>query len=414
MSRRSRKTRPPDHDRPAPPTVEGNPRKRDVRTAAVVCLFLLLAVVLVFGQTLRNGFVNIDDQDYVFRNNEVKRGLTPQGVYWAFTANYSYNWHPLTWLSHMVDCQFYGPHANSGRDGGDAALRKAGCAPYAPFAWGHHLTSVLLHAANAILLFLVLWRMTGSLWPSALVAALFALHPLRVESVAWVAERKDVLSGLFFMLTLAAYVGYTRRRFSLVRYLAVVALFALGLMAKPMLVTLPFVLLLLDYWPLGRITCGAGVSPAQAAGAAAPQSTGPFPQPSWARLIFEKLPLLALSAGSCAVTVWAQGNAIVTNEQTGFPSRLANAAASLTGYLVQWAYPANLAAMYPLPMSGVAAEHVVVAILAVAGISVAVLLARRRYPFLIVGWLWYLGMLVPVIGLVQVGSQAMAGPISGK
>ena len=252
MSRRSRKNRPPDHDTPVPLTAEQNAPKRDARAAAVVCLFLLLAVMLVFGQTLRHGFVNIDDQEYVFWNNNVKRGLTPQGVCWAFTTDHGSNWHPLTWLSHMADCQLYGPRADP------AVPKSEGCAPYAPFAWGHHLTSVLLHAANAILLFLVLWRMTGSLWPSALAAALFALHPLRAESVAWVAERKNVLSGLFFLLTLAAYVGYARRHFSLVRYLAVVVLFALGLMAKPMLVTLPFVLLLLDYWPLGRFTRRGG------------------------------------------------------------------------------------------------------------------------------------------------------------
>ena len=196
-----------------------------------VCALLLLAVALVFGQTVRHEFINFDDDDYVYENPQVARGFTAQGIVWAFTHFHSANWHPLTWLSHMLDCQLYG-------------LNHPG---------GHHLTNVLLHAASAILLFLVLRQMTGDLWPSAFVAALFAIHPLHVESVAWVAERKDVLSGLFFMLTLAAYVGYARRPFSLLRYLLVTALFALGLMAKPMLVTLPFVLLLLDYWPLGRI-----------------------------------------------------------------------------------------------------------------------------------------------------------------
>jgi protein O-mannosyl-transferase len=410
MSRRSHKNRPPDHANPAPQSAERNTRKRDARTAAAVCVFLLAAVLLVFGQTLWHGFINIDDQDYVFWNSDVKSGLTPRGIQWAFTTGRSANWHPLTWLSHMADCQIYGPHADSGRNEAGTEQRVAGCLPYARYAWGHHLTNVLLHAANAILLFLVLWRMTGSLWPSAFAAALFALHPLRAESVAWVSERKDVLSGLFFLLTLAAYAGYARRHFSLRRYLAVVVLFALGLMAKPMLVTLPFVLLLLDYWPLGRmpLSCGAGVSPAPTAGTAAPQSSGPYPQQSWSRLIVEKLPLLALSAGSCAATLWAQHAAIAANERIAFPLRLANSASSLVCYLAQWLYPANLAAMYPFPVSGLAAERVAVAVLVLAAISLAVLIACRRYPYLFVGWLWYLGMLVPVIGLVQVGAQAMA------
>ena len=230
------------------------------------------------------------------------------------------------------------------------------------------------------------------------------------------------------MLTLAAYVGYARRRFSLLRYLAVVVLFALGLMAKPMLVTLPFVLLLLDYWPLGRTPLcrwnGDSWFPRSAWEPTSPDAprpagrshaergnegqTGPFSQQSWSRLIVEKLPLLALSAGSCAVTVWAQRNAIIANQQIEFPSRFANAVASLLGYLVQWVYPANLAAMYPFPLSGVAAGRVAAAALVLSAISLAVLIAWRRYPCLLVGWLWYLGMLVPVIGLVQVGSQAMA------
>ena len=248
MSHRQKKIRPQDNRDPG----RGNGRARrtvdrrsspgdafpasprfwthNTYTVAAVCGFLLLAVALVFGQTVGHEFVNYDDNQYVYENPQVAQGLTARGIAWAFTTVHASNWHPLTWLSHMLDCQLYGLNAG-----------------------GHHLTNVLLHAATAILLFLVLRRMTGDLWPSAFVAAVFAIHPLRVESVAWVAERKDVLSGLFFMLTLGAYVGYARRPFSLGRYLAVVLLFALGLMAKPMLVTLPFVLLLLDYWPLGRI-----------------------------------------------------------------------------------------------------------------------------------------------------------------
>ena len=225
MGQRPRQNKPPDERLlPAP---ESRVRKRYATWA--VCGFLLLAVALVYGQTVRYEFINYDDDDYVYENSHVTGGLTSDAVVWAFTHTHSANWHPLTWLSHILDCQFFG-------------------------LWpgGHHLTNVLLHGVAAVLLFLVLREMTGRFWPSAFVAAVFAVHPLHVESVAWVAERKDVLSGLFFMLTLAAYLGYARRPFSLARYLLVVLLFALGLMAKPMLVTLPFVLLLLDYWPLGR------------------------------------------------------------------------------------------------------------------------------------------------------------------
>ena len=200
-------------------------------TAAAVCGFLLLAVALVFGQTVGHEFVNFDDDPYVYENPVVQKGLTLEGFRWALTYGEIGHWHPLTWLSHMLDCQLYGLQAG-----------------------GHHLTNVLLHAATAILLFLVLWRMTGFLWRSAFVAAVFAIHPLRAESVAWVAERKDVLSGLFFMLTLGAYVRYVRRPASMVRYGTVVLFFALGLLSKNMLVTLPFVLLLLDYWPLNRVS----------------------------------------------------------------------------------------------------------------------------------------------------------------
>ena len=227
-------------------------------------------------------------------------GLTAEGIAWAFTTSHASNWHPLTWLSHMLDCQLYG--------------LKPG---------GHHLTNVLLHAATAILLFLVLRRMTGDLWPSAFVAAVFAIHPLRVESVAWVAERKDVLSGLFFMLTLGAYVGYVRRPFSLVRYLTVVVLFALGLMAKPMLVTLPFVLLLLDYWPLGRMAAGGGGQVRRFPGA----------------LVVEKIPLLALAAASCVATSLAQSKAVVPIDVMPLSSRIANALVSYVAYLGQILLP---------------------------------------------------------------------------
>ena len=257
---------------------------------AVICGCLLLAVGLVFGQTVRHEFVNLDDNVYVYQNPHVSQGLTAAGIIWAFSHSHAANWHPLTWTSLMLDCQLYGLRAG-----------------------GHHLTNILLHAATAILLALVLRRMTGDLWPSAFVAALFAIHPLRVESVAWVTERKDVLSGLFCMATLGAYLHYVRHPFSLPRYLTVVALFALGLMAKAMLVTLPLVLLLLDYWPLGRMTPAATED-------TLPPSSGRSPRFSLpTRLIVEKIPLLALAAGGCVLTLSIQGESLGLT--SAFPGR---------------------------------------------------------------------------------------------
>ena len=338
---------------------------RNPYLAPAVCGFLLLAVVLVFGRTAQYRFVDLDDSGYVYENSHVRAGLTAEGIVWAFTSSHSSNWHPVTWLSHMVDCQFYD-------------LRPC----------GHHVSNVLLHAATAILLFLVLRRMTGRLWPSAFVAAVFAVHPLRVESVAWVAERKDVLSGLFFMLTLWAYVRYVERPTSWRRYIMVVVFFTLGLMAKPLLVTVPFVLLLLDYWPLGRME---------------PPATNRL-----MRLVIEKIPLLLLSVASCAVTLVAQGRAVQPLEFVPLPWRITNALVSYVDYLRQFVCPVGLAALYPHPGNNLPTWQVAVALLVLAGISLAALAGRRRHPYLLVGWLWYLGMLVPVIGLVQVGQQAMA------
>jgi len=339
--------------------------KHNKYTVAAVCGFLLLAVTLVFGQTVGHKFVNLDDNAYIYENPQITQGLTTRGIVWAFTSVHLNNWHPLTSLSHMLDCQLYGLQAG-----------------------GHHLTSVLLHATVAILLFLVLRRMTGSLWSSAFVATVFAIHPLRAESVAWVAERKDVLSGLFFMLTLWAYVGYSRRSFSTIRYLKVLVLFALGLMAKPMLVTLPFVLLLLDYWPLGRLgQPAASIS---------------------RRVIVEKLPLLALTAASCVATFIAQGKAVVAIDVIPLPSRIANALVSYIAYIGDLFYPVGLAVLYPYPESGLPIWKVAASAMAVTGISAAALVWRRRFPYLFVGWFWYVGMLIPVIGLVQVGSHSMA------
>jgi Tfp pilus assembly protein PilF len=336
--------------------------------ALAVCVFLLLAVALVFGQTARHDFVNFDDNEYVYDNPHVKQGLTLSNVAWAFNVGHAYNWHPLTWFSHMLDARLYGMHPG-----------------------GHHLTSVLLHAIAAILLFLALWRMTGCLWRSAFVAAVFAVHPLRAESVAWVSERKDVLSGLFFMLTLGAYVGYVRRPFSLARYLAVLVLFGLGLMSKPMLVTLPFVLLLLDYWPLGRMEPAVG-------------GTAPFP----GKIILEKLPLLALTAASCAITFVAQSKLVIPVDAVSLSSRMANTVVAYMAYIGKLFYPVGLAVLYPYPDRGLQFWQVAASALALTGISAAAVIWRRRFPWLFVGWFWYLGMMVPVIGLVRVGLHSMA------
>ena len=346
-----------------------------------VCLFLALAVALVFGQTLDCDFVNYDDPTYVCDNPLVKRGLTAEGIGWAMTATAAANWHPLTWLSHMTDCQLYGLNAG-----------------------GHHLTSVLLHAATVLLLFLLLRRMTGDLWPSAFVAVVFAIHPLHVESVAWVAERKDVLSGLFFVLTLWAYFWYVRRPLSWARYLTVIALFVLGLMAKPMLVTLPFVLLLLDYWPLGRMSQRGGTNVL----VCREDRSDSGRQECLPHLVIEKIPLLVLSACSCVVTSIVQSEVVARLERLPLPSRLDNAVVSYVAYLGKFVWPTSLSVFYPHPGAGLTEWQVVAALLVLGGITVAAVAFRRRIPCLLVGWLWYLGMLVPVIGLIQVGGHAMA------
>jgi tetratricopeptide (TPR) repeat protein len=328
--------------------------------AAAVCVALAAITFAVFGQTLGHEFVNFDDETYVSKNPMVTPGLTGPGIVWAFLGVRSSNWHPLTWLSHMLDCELYGLHPA-----------------------GHHLTNVLLHTATVIALFLLLRQMTGALWRSAFVAAVFAIHPLRVESVAWVAERKDVLSGLFFMLTLAAYVRYARRPWSPARYGLVLLLFALGLLCKPMLVTLPVVLLLLDYWPLQR---------AEPAG----------------KLMLEKLPLLALSAASCIVTLAAQSKAIQSAETFSLPLRLENALVSCMIYLGQMVWPVGLVVFYPYPRHGFPLWEVALAGALLVGFSALAWLQRRKRPWLMVGWAWYLVMLLPVAGIIQVGMQAHA------
>jgi protein O-mannosyl-transferase len=353
----------------------------------LVSLLLLTLVGWTFLPCLHNDFVNYDDPDYVTANAHVQGGLTWSGVQWAFSSRAAANWHPVTWLSHMADWQVYG-----GR------------------AWGHHLTSVLLHGINAVLLFVVLRNLTGSLWRSLAVAVLFGVHPLRVESVAWVAERKDVLSGLFWLLTLWAYARYAQSRdqhstlntqhstFNVRAgkwYGLALVLFALGLMSKPMVVTLPFVLLLLDYWPLGRMRgAEAGV---RAGGRTV------------VRLALEKWPFFLLSAVSCAVTFLVQrhGGAMVLMAGQPFEARLENALVSYCRYLGKFFWPENLSVVYPV-VDHWAGSAVILSLALLLGVSVFAVAVRRRFPYGLTGWYWYVGTLVPVIGLVAVGEQAMA------
>ena len=344
-----------------------------------ICALLAAMVWAVFGQTLRHEFVNYDDNSYVYENPTVIKGLTFHGVAWAFNHAQVGDWIPLTTISHMLDCQLFGPRPG-----------------------GHHLDNVLLHATAAILLFLALRLMTGALWRSAFVAAVFAVHPLRVESVAWVSERKDVLSGVFFMLTVAAYARYTRKPRSLPRYLTALCLFAMGLMSKSMLVTLPFVLLLLDYWPLGRF---AKPEPPNT-GAAPPGARSRFPIPL--RLLLEKTPFFALSAAGCAVQLIADRKGVVSIESLPFFASISNALVSCSTYIGEMIYPPGLAVFYPHPGTHLPAWEVLPAIILLASISAGVVVLRRSHPYLLVGWLWYLGMLVPVIGLIQAGPQAHA------
>ncbi len=334
-----------------------------------VSILLVVLVWIVFGQTLNHDFVNYDDIDYVTKNAQVSRGLTLEGIGWAFTHFHSSNWHPLTWISHMIDCQLYGLNP-----------------------WGHHLTSVLLHAANAILLFLLFRKLAATVWPGAFVAALFAIHPLRVESVAWVSERKDVLSGFFFLLTLLAYVRFARAP-SRSRLVLVAILFALGLMAKPMLVSLPLVLLLLDYWPLRRLP---GLSLADRGN-----------RTTLLQLVFEKAPLFLLVLGSCVLTLFAQRQSIMPVARISATDRLANAAISYLDYVQELFWPTRLAVLYPWYAERLQPWHVIFGTLLVVGVTVAVILLRRR-RYLFVGWFWYLIMLLPVIGILQVGNQSHA------
>ncbi len=336
--------------------------------SVLIGLALVTVTVAAFYQVYSFEFVNYDDPLYVYENPNIQAGITFKTIKWAFTCGYAGNWHPLTWLSHMLDRQLFGP---------DPA--------------GHHLTNLVFHIANTLLLFIVLKQMTRAPWRSAFVAALFAIHPLHVESVAWVAERKDVLSAFFWMLTMLAYVRYAERP-CMKRYLLILLFFALGLMAKPMLVTLPFVLLLLDYWPLGRIPNEQEIG-----------KTG-------RHLILEKLPFFALSAVSSVVTFFVQrsGGSVRTWQFLPLDYRIFNALVSYTGYIEKMFYPSRLAVLYPHPGAGLPVWQALISFLVLAGVTAVIIYTARRRRYLAVGWLWYLGTLVPVIGLVQVGLQATA------
>ena len=340
-----------------------------LRKDVLLCLVLVLVTLAVFWQVSGFDFVNYDDDLYVYDNPHVTAGLTLAGLKWALTANVAANWHPLTVYSHMLDCQVFGL-----------------------WAGGHHLTSLALHVANALLLFALLRWMTGARWRSFFVAGLFALHPLHVQSVAWISERKDVLSTFLGLLAALGYVSYAKRS-SKGWYAVSLLCLALGLMAKPMLVTLPFLFLLFDYWPLGRL---------------AMREAGQRVRPHL--VLAEKVPFLALAGISVALTFVYQraGGAVDVIEQFSLPVRLANACVSYAAYALKMCWPAKLAVFYPHPESGLVPWHVALSALSLVGVSVVVVLLRRSRSYLIVGWLWYVGMLVPVIGLVQVGQQAMA------
>ena len=350
------------------------------RTTWVICLLLALATLLAYCGVFSSEFVNYDDPYYVVQNQHVQAGLSLDGLTWAFTTRDCDNWHPLTWLSLMLDCNLYGS---------DSA--------------GFHATNLALHILNTVLLFLLLQRMTGARWRSAFVAALFALHPLHVESVAWVAERKDVLSTFFGMVTLWAYIRYAEKP-EIARYWPVLFFFALALMAKPMLVTLPFLLLLLDFWPLRRISPESKLFGHPVRIAEVGQQTS-FCQLSPGWLVMEKIPLLALSAVSSALTIWAQTQAIAMTVPLN--DRLLNTALSCLRYMVKMVWPTRLYVNYPYP-HGWPIWYPIIAVIIVGYLSVVAVRESSRRPYVFTGWFWFLIALVPVIGLVQVGIQSIA------
>ncbi|MGA1979360.1 MAG: tetratricopeptide repeat protein [Sedimentisphaerales bacterium] len=359
-------------------------RERNKLYVISICAALALATIIAYEPMRHNGFVSYDDPKYITENPNVNRGITRQSVTWAFTKLYSANWHPLTWVSHMLDCQLFGLN---------------------PF-W-HHLVSLLFHIANALLLFWILTNITGAIWPSAFVAAAFALHPVQVDAIAWAAERKTVLSGFFWLLTMLAYIRYAQRP-NLRRYSLVLLAFVMGLMAKPMLVTLPFVLLLLDWWPLDRFAQSRKES--TAATQKQQKTSIGYSKATFPHLSAEKVPLLVLSALSSVITLTAQhsGGAIISMERVSLGYRIANMFVSYIKYIGKMIWPSRLAVFYPHPHANLLSVVVIICALLFVLITAISIHTGRRRKYVAVGWLWYVGTLVPVVGLIQTGSQAMA------
>ncbi|NQT10954.1 MAG: tetratricopeptide repeat protein [Desulfobacteraceae bacterium] len=339
-----------------------------------IYLLLILTILVAYWQVKDFNFVGFDDELYITENSHTQAGLTIKGIVWAFETFRAGNWHPLTWLSHMLDCELYGLNP-----------------------MGHHWTNLLFHIANTILLFFIFQKMTGAIWKSAFVAALFALHPLHVESVAWVAERKDVLSTFFGMLTILAYIRYVKKR-NFLRYSLIFIFLSLGLMAKPMLVTMPFVLLLLDFWPLERLKYCSN------------SQSSNFQSLNLSRLFLEKVPLFIPVAISSVLTIFAQkeAGALYSFESLAVKTRIANAFVSYASYIVKTVWPQNLAIFYPHSFGMLSLCYVFLAGFAIAGISFFSIRSFKQRPYVAVGWFWYLGTLIPVIGLIQVGAQGMA------
>lgn len=349
------------------------------RLDLLILLGLAVMTFAIYAQVIGHQFITLDDDAYIKQNAMVNRGVTLAGFAWAFTTFDQGNWHPLTWIAHMMDTQLFGINAG-----------------------GHLLVNALIHVANTLLVFWFLFRTTHARWPSALVAALFALHPLHVESVAWAAERKDTLSTFFGLLSLIAYVRYAKAP-SITRYVWVAITLVLGLLAKPMLVTWPFVMLLLDYWPLRRLR-DSTVSEHRRGDSHREAATGVWP------LVREKLPLFALVAASAVITTLAQshGGAVRTFQDFPIALRLANALVSYVKYLLLAFWPNDLAVYYPYTTSGTPAWQIICAALLLIGITALCVFQRNIRPYFLVGWLWFLGTLIPVIGIVQVGGQTMA------
>ena len=339
-------------------------RNSNKNRSFLICLLLALIILAVFYQVYSFSFVNFDDPAYIYKNPNIQTGITVKTIEWACATGYAANWHPLTWLSHILDWQLFGSNPA-----------------------GHHITNLIFHIANTLLLFFVLKQMTNAIWQSAFVAALFALHPLHVESVAWVTERKDVLSAFFWLLTMWAYVRYVKNP-KLKWYLILLILFALGLMSKPMLVTLPFVLLLLDYWPLNRFKS----------------------KRSPAYLVVEKIPLFAMVIASSIVTFIVQKKGGAVAEIIGLPLkfRICNALISYGEYISKMIWPSRLAVFYPHPGFSISFFYAAISAVFLLAVTIIVFRLAKNHKYLVTGWFWYIGTLVPVIGLIQIGNHAMA------